>query len=1035
MNFSGPFIRRPVATALVMIALTAFGILAFHKLPVSQLPNVDFPTIQVSAQLPGANAETMAASVATPLEREFSTIDGLDSMSSTNSLGFTNVTLQFSLDRELDSAAQDVSAAIARVARLLPRDMPAPPNYRKVNPADQPIVLLSLSSKTLPLYVINEFADTRLAQTISTIRGVAQVSVYGSQKYAVRIQADPDALTSRGIGLDDVATAIRTSNVNLPTGSLYGPSWAYTLQANGQLRTAEAYEPVVVTYKNGTPVRLSEVAKVTNGVENDKTAAWLVDQRAVVLAIQKQPGANTVAVADAVKQLIPRFRDEVPAAVSLEVLFDRAESVRDSVHDVELTLVVTLVLVVMVIFLFLRKLAATIIPSLAMPLAILGTFAVIYQLGYTIDNLSLMALTLSVGFVVDDAIVVLENIVRHIELGKPPMEAALDGSREIGFTIISMTLSLVAVFLPFLFMGGILGRLFREFAVTIAVAILVSGFVSLTLTPMMSARFLKAEHDKKQGRLYVFIERGFEWLLGIYDRTLAKVLTFRKLTLAFSLLVLIATVVLFQRIPKGFLPTEDFNQVMVSTEAVEGISFEAVRARQMEVAKIVKAHPDVEAFMSSVGSRGNFGGSNSGTMFVRLKPRSDRDKSAQQIAAELMPKVNSIPGMRAFVQVPPTIRIGGMISKSEYQLTLQGTEPKDLYRFAPLLAEELSKSQIVKDVTTDLLLKNPELRVDIDRDRAAALGVSVERIEDALYSAYGSRQVSTIFAPDNTYQVILELDPAGQRDPTGLDKVNVRSDSGVLVPLQSLASVKPGVGPLSVNHYGQLPAVTVSFNVAQGHGLSEAVAETNEVARRVLPANISTSYSGAAQAFESSLSGLGLLLLVSIFVIYIVLGILYESFIHPVTILSALPFAGFGALVTLMIFGVDLNVYAFVGIILLVGLVKKNGIMMVDFAIEARKESSVTAEQAMHQACLTRFRPIMMTTMAALLGTLPIALGLGAGAESRQPLGLAVVGGLLFSQLLTLYVTPVFYVVFEHAREWVAKKRGRPLGASAAPAE
>jgi HAE1 family hydrophobic/amphiphilic exporter-1 len=1038
MNVSRPFVSRPVATSLVMVAILAFGIMAYLRLPVAALPDVDFPTIEVSASLPGASAETMASSVATPLEREFSTIDGLDEMSSQSALGSTSLTLQFDLKRDLDSAAQDVQSSIARAARRLPDGMPQAPSYRKVNPAALSILLLALSSKTLPLHAVNEFAETRLAQTISQVRGVAQVNVFGSQKYAVRVQADPRKLAGLKIGLDEIASAIRSSNVNLPTGTLYGPGKAFAIEADGQLEDAPEYSKLIVAYRNGAPVRLENVGRALDSVENDKTAAWFATkksvERAVILGIQKQPGANTVEVTEAIHRLLPQFREEIPGSIALDVLYDRSLTIRESVHDVELTLVFTFALVVMVIFLFLRRAVATLIPSLSMPLAVLATFAVMHLLGYSLNNLSLMALTLSIGFVVDDAIVVLENIVRHVEMGKSPLQAAYDASEEIGFTIVSMTLSLVAVFVPFLFMGGMLGRLFEEFAVTIAVAILVSGFVSLTLTPMMASRLLSAGAQHRTNWFYRVTERAFDAALALYDRTLRSVLRRRRTTMAFSAGILAATVWLFETMPKGFLPTEDTDQLAINSEAVQGVSFEAVANAQQKIAEIVRRHPDVEAFMSTVGARGGRGSANAGRMIVRLKPRAEREKSAQEIAQELGRKLGEVPEMRAFIQVPPPIRLGGRQTKSEYQLTLQATNTEALYDQAPRLQRALAESPIFDDVTTDVELNNPELRLSIDRDRAAALGVSVERIEDTLYSAYGSREVSNIYTAINSYSVILELDPRSSLDPAALELVHVRSDRGELVPLASLAQIERGVGPLSVNHSGQLPAATVSFNLKPGHSLSDAVTAVEDASQRVLSSGVTARFQGSAQAFQDSLTGLGMLLVISIFVIYLVLGVLYESLLHPLTILSALPFAGFGALATLLLFDRELDVYAFVGVILLVGLVKKNGIMMIDFAIEARRNASVSAEDAIIEACRVRFRPIMMTTMAAIFGTLPIALGLGAGAESRQPLGLAVVGGLLFSQLLTLYVTPVFYVYVEKFKGWLARRSARALPAEPVPA-
>ncbi len=1032
MNFCEIFIRRPVATTLVMVGILVFGAMAYRRLPVSDLPNVDFPTLQVSASLPGASPETMAASVATPLEREFSTIAGVDSMTSASTQGNTQITLQFSLSRDLDAAAQDVQAAITRATRQLPADMPTPPSYQKVNPADQPILYIALTSPTLPMYQLNEYGETVIAQRISTVSGVAQVQIFGAQKYAVRVKLDPKALASRGIGIDEVAAAIRGANVNLPTGTLFGPHRAFTVEASGQLTSAAAYRPVIVAYRNGRPVRLEDLGEVHDSVENEKTAAWYVNQRAVILAIQRQPGTNTVEVARSVRELLPAFRAQIPASVSLQVLFDRSESVRASVADVQLTLLLTLVLVVLVIFLFLRNLPATVIPSLALPMSLVGTFAVMYLLGYSLDNLSLLALTLSVGFVVDDAIVMLENVVRHMEMGKTPFRSALDGSREIVFTVVSMTVSLAAVFLPILFMGGILGRLFAEFAVTIGVAVLISGFVSLTLTPMLCSRFLKPPGEIRHGAAYRLSERGFQAMIRAYDVSLRWSLRHRQATMLGTAVVLGATVWLFVAIPKGFIPDQDLGQVFAFTEGAEDVSFDSLARNQQAVAATVAQDPNVEAFMSTAGARGGVGSSNSGVLFMRLKPRAER-KGVDEVIAGLRARLAEIPGMRVFLQNPPVIRLGGRLTKSQYQYTLSGPDTDELYRVVPDLEAALRAMPQFLDVTTDLQLKNPHVAVEIDRDRAAALGVSAAEIEDALFSAYGARQVSTIYAPNNTYKVILELEPRYQREASALSLLHVRSSRGALVPLETVATLEEGLGPLSVNHSGQLPSVTVSFNLRPGVALGDAVAAVNQAAREIVPPGIGTSFQGTAQAFQSSLEGLGLLLVVSILVIYMVLGILYESFIHPVTILSALPFAGFGALFTLMLFGMDLSIFAFVGVIMLVGLVKKNGIIMIDFAIEAQRSGTKSPGDAIYEACMVRFRPIMMTTMAALFGTLPIAMGWGIGAEARRPLGLAVVGGLLFSQMLTLFVTPVVYTYLEEFRGWVG--RGARPALSTRPVE
>jgi HAE1 family hydrophobic/amphiphilic exporter-1 len=1013
MNIPELFIRRPVMTTLLMGAVLLFGAMAYDRLPVSDLPNVDFPTILVTANLPGASPETMASSVATPLERQFTTIAGLDSMVSTSGLGLTQITLTFTLDRSIDAAAQDVQAAITKAATLLPQDMPAPPSYQKVNPADQPVLYLALYSPTLPLSTVDEYAQTFIAQRVSTVSGVAQVLVFGSQKYAVRIQLDPDALASRGIGIDEVQQAVAKGNVNLPTGILYGPQQAFTVETSGQLTQAAAYLPLVVAYRGGSPVRLRDIGTVEDGVENDKIASWYKTTRAIVLAIQKQPGTNTVEVVDAIRHLLPTFRAQMPASIDIAILYDRSVSIRESVHDVKITLLLAIVLVVLVIFLFLRNVSATVIPSLALPMSIVGTFAVMYLLGYSLDNLSLMALTLSVGFVVDDAIVMLENIVRHMERGKDPRAASLDGSQEIGFTILSMTLSLAAVFIPIFFMGGVVGRLLHEFAATIIAAILISGVVSLTLTPMLCSRFLRPAAAERHGRLYAASERVFAGMLSAYDWSLRKVLGRPRTTILVSGVVLVATGYLFVAMPKGFLPNEDTGMLFTFTEAAQGISFEGMKQHQQAMAAVVLADNNVESIMSSVGASGPNVAGNSGRIFIRLKPRSERPFSADEIIQKLRPKLAEIPGIRAFIQNLPPIRIGGQLTKSQYQLTLQSPDTEELYRMAPVLEEKLRALPGLQDVTSDLQIANPQVNVEIDRDKARAMGISAEQIEDALFSSYGARQISTIFAPNNTYKVILELQPRFQADPSALSRLYVRSASGVLVPLSAVARLTPGLGPLLVNHLGQLPSVTLSFNLRPGVALGDAVSAVDKVARATLPASIVTSFQGTAQAFQASLKGLGLLLLMAILVIYIVLGVLYESFIHPLTILSGLPSAGLGALVALMVFRLDLNLYAFVGVIMLIGIVKKNAIMMIDFALEAERKEGKSPSDAIFEGCLIRFRPIMMTTMSALMATLPIALGYGAGGESRSAMGISVVGGLLVSQLITLYLTPVVYVYLD----------------------
>jgi HAE1 family hydrophobic/amphiphilic exporter-1 len=1022
MSFSALFIRRPVMTILLMVGILVFGIETYRSLPISDLPSVDYPTITVSATLAGASPSTMASAVATPLEKQFSAIAGIDNMTSTSTLGSSSITLQFSLDRDIDAAAQDVQAAIAKTLRQLPQGI-NPPSYSKSNPAASPILYFALTSPTLSMPALDEVGESMIAQRLSMVDGVAQVQVFGSAKYAVRVQLDPTALAYRKIGIDEVATAINDQSVSQPTGVLWGPSTAYTLLASGQLQDAAEFRALSVTFRNGAAVQLGALGRVIDDVENNKNASWYNGVRAIVLAVQRQPGTNTVAVANAVHAELDSMGAEIPGGVKVETLFDRSIGIDQSVSDVKRTLLLTLFLVIAVIFLFLRNVWATVIPSLALPLSVVGTFPVMYILGYSLDTLSLMALTLAVGFVVDDAIVMLENIVRHLEMGKAPLEAAIDGAAEVGFTIVSMTISLTAVFIPLLFLGGIIGRLFREFAVVIATAILVSGLVSLTFTPMLSSRFLKPEKGRAHGRMYERTEQAYDWLLDRYRTSLDWTMRHRGTSMVFSLIVLVLTGVLFKLVPTGFIPNQDTGQINVTTEAAQGTSFDNMVRRQQQVSDIVRRDTNIAAMMSSVGSGGT-SASNNGRLQLTLKPLGKR-LGADAIVSELRSKLSHVPGITAYSTVPPAIQIGGRQSKSQYQFTLQASDISVLYPAAQKLLDAARGDDRFQDVTSDMQNNNPEVHVDINRIRASALGVTASQVETSLYDAYGSRQVALIYTPSNEYQVIIELMPQYQQDLSALQLLFLRSSAGNLVPLRSIATLSKSAGPVSVNHSGQMPSVTISFNLPTNVSLGEATAEMQRLATQTLPSGITTNFSGTAQVFQSTQSGLLVLVILAIFVIYVVLGVLYESFVHPLTILSGLPFAAFGALLALWIFHVELSVFAFVGIILLIGIVKKNAIMMVDFALDAEHRGNTNAEAAIVEAAHVRFRPIMMTTVAALVGTLPVALASGMGSETRRPLGIAVVGGLAFSQLVTLYITPVIYTYLDPWNKRIERRLAR----------
>jgi hydrophobic/amphiphilic exporter-1 (mainly G- bacteria), HAE1 family len=1042
MNISEHFIRRPIATSLLMAAIALFGIIAYRALPVSDLPQVDYPTITVSASLPGANPDTMASAVATPLERQFTTIAGLDSMISSSSQGSSSITLQFSLGRDIDGATVDVETAIAEAMPLLPPGMPTPPSFRKVNPGDTPIITVFMTSptKTVRLSDLDEYAETMLAQRISMVSGVAQVRVFGSAKYAVRVQVDPNQLSSRQIGLNEVDTAVKNWNVNIPTGTLYGPHTAYNVMANGQLMKAWQYKPLIVAYRNGAAVRLSDVANVLDSVEDDKQMSLIYGgdygkdgMRGVNLAVMRQPGTNTIEVIDNIRKLMPTFQAQIPPTVRLDLRGDRSKNIREAFQDIQVTMAATLALVILVIFLFLRNFSATMIPAMALPFSIVGTFAVMYLLNFSINSISMMALILSVGFVVDDAIVMLENIVRHIENGEEPYVAALTGSKEIGFTIISMTLSLAAVFIPILFMAGILGRLFREFAVTICTAILISGMVSISLTPMLCSRFLRDTAHVKHGIFYRAIERVFQGMLDLYGTSLRWVLHHRPVMLATFGVVLAVTGYLYVIVPKGFIPDTDNDTFNVQTEAEQGTSYYQMVQYQERLARIVEQDPDIENFYSSTGG-GFFGSANTGSLMVNLKPRRQRVATVADIVNRLRPKVSSIPGLKVYLTIPQAIRVGGRMSKSSYDFTLQGPDTQQLFAEAQKLQQVINKLPGLQEVTSDLQIKNPRVNIVLDRDRAAALNVNWNSISSTLYDAFGPQLASTIYAPTNQYRVLLEMLPTYQRFTDGLKMIYMKSDTGEMVPLEAVSKLVEDAGPQSIPHSGQLPSVTLSFALKPGTSLGQATDEIQAAAKANLPATITGAFQGTAKLFQDSMQNMGILLIVAIAVVYIVLGVLYESYVHPLTILSGLPSAGFGALLTLILFKVDLSIYSFVGMIMLIGIVKKNAIMQIDFALEAERKEGMKPAEAIYQGCLIRFRPIMMTTMAALLGGVPIALGWGAGGEARKPLGLAVVGGLAFSQLMTLYLTPVVYTYLAAIVDrWNARK-SVPTAAPALPA-